>query len=86
MPDNRSVTDEEKDDSDDISMAGVAKRLTRVTGILQKANVRLDRLTPVLEDPPEPVTPEVRAALTTARAEAAKVVATIDSLAIRVPQ
>jgi hypothetical protein len=85
MPDNRTVTDEEKLDSDDNSWAGISSRLTRIVGIVQKANVRLDTLDPALQNPPDPVTPELRTTLSAARAEAVKLIDSIDKYIGRVP-
>ncbi|NUP10751.1 MAG: hypothetical protein HOW73_32305 [Polyangiaceae bacterium] len=83
MADERTVTDTEKDDSDDTSWNGIIARLDRITGILQKANARLDRLDPVLQNPPDPIKPQLRTSLASLQTEAQNILDDVNRLITR---
>ncbi len=70
MADDRTVLDDERDDIDDLTPAGILKRLDRVTKILTRANARLDRIQAGWQNPPEPDRPATITAVTNVQNQA----------------
>lgn len=70
MADDRTVLDDERDDIDDLTPAGIIKRLDRVTKILTRANARLDRIQIGWQNPPDGDRPATITALTNVQAQA----------------
>lgn len=83
MADDRIITDEEREDDDDVTPRGIARRLGRVVKIVQRANARLDRITAGWTAPPEPERPPIRDALASIKTEADALIAKVDALTTR---
>ncbi|MBK8256191.1 MAG: hypothetical protein IPK82_26420 [Polyangiaceae bacterium] len=73
------------DDDDDLDATpkGVARRITKVAEIIQRANARLERIRTSFVDPPDPDKPAVVAALNSVLSEAGRATTMANELLTR---
>jgi hypothetical protein len=70
MPNDRDIDDFDQADDNDISPAGLERRLTKIGRVLTRINARLDAITANMAEPPDPSKPPIRAAINNITAQA----------------
>jgi hypothetical protein len=83
MADERTILDAERDDSDDVSLQGILSRLSAVSKIIERDNFRLDRISAIVINPPDPDKPPIRDAVNAVKLQAQATIGKCDDLLAR---
>lgn len=80
MPTNRDIDELDQADDNDDTHPGLVRRLTKVGRVQTRLNARLDVITTKLGNPPDPVKPDLIAALNEIKTQTQATIAKTDAL------